>query len=52
MLYKYVFFCLTNQQLCDIELVVGAVSVYAHRVVLAAASAYFHVMFNSEYLSP
>ncbi|XP_063592487.1 kelch-like protein 17 [Penaeus indicus] len=39
-----------NSQLCDIELVAGAVSVFAHRVVLAAASAYFHVMFNSMYL--
>ncbi|KAK8748696.1 hypothetical protein OTU49_015951, partial [Cherax quadricarinatus] len=37
-----------NTQLCDIELVAGAVSVFAHRVVLAAASAYFHVMFNSD----
>ncbi|KAK8384505.1 hypothetical protein O3P69_009358 [Scylla paramamosain] len=35
-----------NSQLCDIELVAGAASVFAHRVVLAAASAYFHVMFN------
>lgn len=34
-----------NKELCDIELKVGGTSLFAHRVVLAAVSDYFHAMF-------
>ena len=36
-------------QLCDINLRVGITTLSAHRVVLAAASPYFHAMFNGKY---
>ena len=35
-------------QLCDISLRVGVTTLSAHRVVLAAASPYFHAMFNGK----
>ncbi|XP_023216548.1 kelch-like protein 17 isoform X2 [Centruroides sculpturatus] len=35
-------------QLCDISLQVGDEMIHAHKVVLAASSAYFHAMFNNE----
>ena len=35
-------------QLCDISLRAGVTSTSAHRVVLAAASPYFHAMFNGK----
>lgn len=39
-----------NEKLCDIILKVGDDSVKAHRVVLAAASPYFHAMFTGDML--
>ncbi|KAF2354688.1 Kelch repeat type 1 [Trinorchestia longiramus] len=38
----------SDRQLCDIELIVGDTSVYAHKVVLAAASPYFTAMFIND----
>lgn len=37
-----------NSQLCDIFLRAGVTTLSAHRVVLAAASPYFHAMFNDD----
>uniref|UniRef100_T1IJD8 Kelch-like protein diablo n=1 Tax=Strigamia maritima TaxID=126957 RepID=T1IJD8_STRMM len=37
-----------NGQLCDIRLIVGQVTLSAHKVILAASSAYFYAMFNHE----
>ena len=37
-------------QLCDISLRAGVTTLSAHRVVLAAASPYFHAMFNGKLL--
>lgn len=37
-----------HAQLCDISLRAGVTTLSAHRVVLAAASAYFHAMFNDD----
>lgn len=37
-----------HQQLCDVTISVGQVTLQAHKVVLAACSPYFHAMFNSE----
>ena len=41
-------FLLISFQLCDISLRAGVTTLSAHRVVLAAASAYFHAMFNGK----
>jgi len=37
-----------HSQLCDISLRAGVTTLSAHRVVLAAASPYFHAMFNDD----
>ena len=37
-----------RQELCDVVLEVGSKRIYAHRVVLAACSPYFHAMFTGE----
>uniref|UniRef100_H2Z133 Kelch-like protein 20 n=1 Tax=Ciona savignyi TaxID=51511 RepID=H2Z133_CIOSA len=37
-----------RQELWDVAIVVGTLKLYAHRVVLAAASPYFHAMFTVE----
>ena len=42
----YIFFI--PFQLCDISLRAGVTTLSAHRVVLAAASPYFHAMFNGK----
>ncbi|EDO42382.1 predicted protein [Nematostella vectensis] len=39
-----------NSELCDVVLLVGDRRIYAHRLVLAACSQYFHAMFTSELL--
>ena len=39
-------------QLCDISLRAGVTTLSAHRVVLAAASPYFHAMFNGKLFFP
>ena len=39
-----------NEELCDVELRVGNASVFAHKVVLAALSDYFKVMFTTNML--
>ena len=44
----YLFF-FSYFQLCDISLRVGITTLSAHRVVLAAASPYFHAMFNGKF---
>lgn len=37
-----------RKELCDVILEVGSKRIYAHRVVLAACSPYFHAMFTGE----
>ena len=46
--YLWIVFLLISFQLCDISLRAGVTTLSAHRVVLAAASAYFHAMFNGK----
>ena len=38
---------LAKKQLCDVILIVGDVSIHAHRIVLSAASDYFSAMFTN-----
>ena len=47
--YNITFFFFSFQP-CDISLRAGVTTLSAHRVVLAAASPYFHAMFNGKLL--
>ena len=38
----------TNEELCDVVLLVGHLRLLAHKVVLASCSAYFKAMFTGE----
>ena len=49
-LLKGLFALRQNEELCDVELKVGNTSVFAHKVVLAALSDYFKVMFTTNML--
>lgn len=52
MIVMHIFSSWFFLQLCDISLRVGITSLSAHRVVLAAASPYFHAMFNGKFCMP
>lgn len=47
-LLEHLTYLRKRKELCDVVLIVGSKRLFAHRVVLASSSAYFHSMFTSD----